>query len=307
MVLTALLSERMAKSKYPSKVNLPQENLGWQTVLDFLVDHFKGIDKNTWLQRIQAGKVHWINGDLVESNTPYRAQAAVYYYREVIEEPKVPFEHKIIYQDKQILIVDKPHFLPVTPGGQYVNECLQHRLRKETGIDKLQALHRLDRETAGLVMFSVNPETRSNYHALFSGKTITKTYLAIAKTKSDISGKRWEVRNKMIKAQPSFLMQIDKAADEASCNAHSIIRCIKQNEHLATFELQPITGKTHQLRVHMQSIGFPILNDKFYPKLQPKTAETFENPLQLLATTLQFVDPITKENREFKSSLVLID
>ncbi len=297
----------MSISKYPSKVNLPQENFGWATVFDFLTYKFSGIDKAIWQERIINGKVHWQDGTLIELSTPYKAQATVFYYREVPEETVIPFKHQILYQNEHILVAEKPHFLPVTPGGIYVNECLQHRLRKETGINELQALHRLDRETAGLVIFSKNPETRSHYHALFSDKTISKTYNAIARITDgiQIKGKEWDLENRMVKADPSFLMKIDSKAEKENFNAHSKIKCVKQTKNRALFELKPITGKTHQLRVHMQSIGYPILNDKFYPKLQPKTEDKFEQPLQLLAKELKFIDPITKVLRVFKSNLKL--
>ncbi len=297
----------MSISKYPSKVNLPQENFGWATVFDFLTYKFSGIDKAIWQERIINGKVHWQDGTLIELSTPYKAQATVFYYREVPEELVIPFKHQILYQNEHILVAEKPHFLPVTPGGIYVNECLQHRLRKETGINELQALHRLDRETAGLVIFSKNPETRSDYHALFSDKTISKTYNAIARITDgiQIKGKEWDLENRMVKADPSFLMKIDSKAEKENFNAHSKIRCVKQTKQRALFELKPITGKTHQLRLHMQFIGYPILNDKFYPKLQPKTEDKFEQPLQLLAKELKFIDPITKVLRVFKSNLKL--
>ncbi len=297
----------MSISKYPSKVSLPQVNRGWTTVLDFLTEHFSAIDKSIWQQRMLEGKVHWADKSLIHHDTPYQAQRSVFYYREVLQESKIPFQHSILFQNEHILVADKPHFLPVTPGGQYVNECLQHRLREDTCIEQLQALHRLDRETAGLVMFSVNPESRSKYHALFAEKKITKTYLAIAKTssKAELQDKEWAVKNKMIKAKPSFLMQIDSKAQANEFNSHSIIKCAKQHSSHSLFELKPITGKTHQLRVHMQSIGSPIVNDKFYPELQAKTEEDYKSPLQLLANELSFIDPITNQPLTFKSELTL--
>ena len=128
------------------------------------------------------GKVHWHDGSLITENSAFQAQQRVYYYREVENEPTIPFEEDIIYQDNEILVAHKPHFLPVTPGGIYINECLQSRLRKKTNLDNLQAVHRLDRVTAGLVLFSVNPTTRHLYHNLFETHQIEKTYHAIANT-----------------------------------------------------------------------------------------------------------------------------
>ena len=289
-------------------MNLPLHNPGCVTVLDYLVVKFPYIEENVWRQRLQDGKVHWLNGDIIDSGTLYRSQQCVYYYREVEQEPIIPFEESIIYQDEHILVACKPHFLQVTPGGNYVDECLQNRLRCKTKNDDLQALHRLDRETAGLVLFSVNPETRSCYHALFEHHNITKTYQAVANIGEEarldkaMLCKHWEVKNRMEKSNPRFVMHIVPG----EVNAHSIIDCVDDRQNKGLFELHPVTGKTHQLRVHMQSIGYPILNDKVYPVLQSKKEDDFSKPLQLLAKKLVFVDPITKEDRVFCSERQLL-
>jgi tRNA pseudouridine32 synthase/23S rRNA pseudouridine746 synthase len=191
----------------------------------------------------------------------------------------------------------KPHFLAVTPGGIYVNECLQNRLRRSTGIEALQALHRLDRVTAGLVIFSVNPDTRHRYHHLFETRQIHKTYQAIANISDseNLIGQEWEIKNRIVRSEPRFRMRVT----EGEANSHSVIRCLQQSTQKALFELIPITGKTHQLRIHMQALGWPILNDKVYPQLQPRSADNCSTPLQLLAKALQFIDPVTQHPKCF--------
>lgn len=287
----------MSISKYPSKLSLPQNNPGITSVLEYLIIKFPDIDPEIWQQRMIDGKVHWHDGSLITVDSPFQAQRRVYYYREVENEPVIPFEETIIFQDKHILVAYKPHFLAVTPGGIYINECLQTRLRNTTGLDHLQALHRLDRVTAGLVLFSVNPDSRSLYHHLFESHQMHKTYQAIATVddKENLIGKSWEVKNRIAKSNPSFLMKIV----EGEPNSHSLVRCIAQSAGKALFELTPITGKTHQLRVHMQSLGMPLLHDKYYPLLQPETADIFSCPLQLLAKELRFIDPVTQLPRVF--------
>ena len=148
----------MAISERPSKLSLPQTNPGVVTVLDYLVFKFPYIDAQIWRQRIADGKVHRHDGSLITAQSPFKPQQRIYYYREVENEPSIPFKETILFQDNQILVAYKPHFLAVTPGGIYVNECLQNRLRRSTGLETIQSLHRLDRVTAGLVMFSVNPD-----------------------------------------------------------------------------------------------------------------------------------------------------
>jgi tRNA pseudouridine32 synthase/23S rRNA pseudouridine746 synthase len=259
--------------------------------------HFSAIPASVWQQRINAGKVHWLEGEIITLHTPYKAQQCVCYYREVAKEPIIPLKESIVFEDEHLLCAYKPHFLPVMPGGIYVNECLQHRLREHSGIETLQALHRLDKDTAGLVLFAKKPNERDVYHALFSQHRIKKTYQAIAKvhTHENIVNQKWCVNNRIEKSQPAFLMRVV----DGDINAQSTIECIKQQQGKALFELKPITGKTHQLRLHMQTIGYPILNDRLYPVLQPQQAIDFAHPLQLLAQQLYFVDPITQTTRHF--------
>jgi tRNA pseudouridine32 synthase/23S rRNA pseudouridine746 synthase len=287
----------MVIAKYPSKLSLPQKNPGVSTVLEYLIVTFPHIKPEIWRQRMADGKVHYHDGSLITAQSLFQPQQRIYYYREVESESSIPFKESIIFQDQHILVAYKPHFLAVTAGGIFVNECLQTRLRNSTGIESLQALHRIDRVTAGLVLFSVNPDTRHCYHHLFETRQIHKTYQAIANIKEGekLIGQTWEVENRIVRSTPRFRMQVTNG----NANSHSLIRCLQQTADKALFELNPITGKTHQLRVHMQSLGWPILNDKYYPQLQPQSADDFLAPLQLLAKELQFIDPVTQQPRRF--------
>lgn len=165
----------MAISEHPSKLSLPQINPSVTTVLEYLIIKFPYIDATVWQQRMIDGKVHSHDSSLITAKTLFQAQLRIYYYREVESEPVIPFKEEIIFQDEYILVAYKPDFLSVTPGGIYVNECLQNRLRRSTGIEALQTLHRLNRVTAGLVMFSTHPDTRHRYHQLFETRQIHKT------------------------------------------------------------------------------------------------------------------------------------
>lgn len=295
----------MAISEYASKLSLPQINPGVGTVLEYLIIKFPYIEAQVWRQRIKDGKVHWHDGRLITHQTRFQPQQRVYYYREVENELSIPFKEQIIFQDAHILVAYKPPFLAVTPGGIYVDECLQNRLRRSTGNKALQAVHRLDRVTAGLVMFSMNPATRHFYHDLFQTQKIRKTYQAIANIGSgeQLVGQEWQLKNRIKHAEPRFRMGVF----EGQANSHSVIKCLAQSASQALFQLHPITGKTHQLRVHMQTLGWPILNDNYYPQLQPLAADNYAKPLQLLAKQLQFIDPVTQQSRDFNyaSNLLL--
>lgn len=292
----------MTIANYASEITLPAVNQGWSTVLAFLIAKFPRIAPEIWQARIQAGKVHWFQGEAITELTPFLPSRRLCYYREVAAEPQIPFAHSIVYQDEHILIADKPHFLPVTPGGDFVNECLLQRLKNDTGLADLVPVHRLDRDTAGLVLFSKSAERRAAYYQLFSQGQIIKTYQAVACVDAQLAAlplpQPWQVRNRIEKAEPRFLNAI--VAGEP--NAHSTIKLLQVKQGMGLFRLIPHTGKTHQLRLHMQSLGFPILHDAYYPTLKPKNTSDFGQPLQLLAAELQFTDPVTGITRQFSSA-----
>ena len=292
----------MGISLHPCKVTMPPERTDCATVLDFLIRRFSKVDETIWRQRVAEGKVHWEDKTPVTAEDAYVPHARIFYYREVEQEPAIPFQESILYQDDEILVACKPHFLPVTPKGIYVEECLLNRLQKRTGIETLAPMHRIDRETAGVVLFSVNPKTRHLYHKLFlEDGLICKTYRAVGRiTTGDApeAGQAWRIENRMVPAEQWFRM----TAEPGDINARSTIQCIEAGDGTALFELSPLTGKTHQLRLHMSDLGFPLMNDRLYPELQPKSPDDFEQPLQLLAYKLAFTDPVTGVKHSFTSA-----
>ncbi len=249
------------------------------------------------------------DGTIIKPDSPYQP-GLIYYHRQVSAEPTIPFSEEIIEHNEHYLIAYKPHFLPVMPTGVFVNECLQQRLIKATGNTELQAVHRLDRDTAGLVLFSTKPDTRHHYHELFGQKKIEKQYQAIAKISEQSSpsvGQKWHIKNYLARSTPKFLFKNLESADETvkAQYAESLIECTQIKSNKALFKLEPITGRTHQLRLHMQHIGYPILNDRFYPELQPKSADNYEKPLQLLAYCLKFTDPVSQQDVTYHAPVTL--
>jgi tRNA pseudouridine32 synthase/23S rRNA pseudouridine746 synthase len=226
----------------------------------------------------------------------------LFYFREVSSEPHIPFSETILYIDDEILVACKPHFLPVTPGGRYVDECLLNRLRRSTGIEDLAPLHRIDRETAGLVLFSVNKKSRGLYGTLFMNGHVDKTYHALSACLPAQESSSWRVEDRIERGEPWFRMK----AVPGAVNARSIVTLVEVRGNRARFTLQPLTGKTHQLRIHMSSLGFGILNDRYYPDLQAESEDDFEEPLQLVAKSLRFKDPLNGRAREFVSERVLM-
>lgn len=292
----------MGIAKHPSVVTMPAAQEPYPSIVEFLCQTFPGISHRQWAERIRAGKVLDDQGKPISADTPYAPSKRIFYFREVENEPVIPFAEQILFQDGEILVADKPHFLPVTPGGRYVDECLLNRLRARTGIVDLAPLHRLDRETAGLVIFSVNPETRGVYHGLFMRGAVEKIYHALAEVNQPPRETRWAVENRIVRGAPRFRMKTVAGA----INARSHIRLLEVQHNRGLFRLQPVTGKTHQLRLHMSGLGYGIINDRVYPDLQPERDDDFDRPLQLLAGEIRFHDPVTGTDREFRSERKLL-
>lgn len=287
----------MGISKYPSVVTMPNVKKPYPAISAFLSERFPGISLETWNKRIAEGKVCDDAARPVTPETVYAPQKRLYYFREADCEPVIPFTEKILFQDANILVVCKPHFLPVTPGGKYVDECLLNRLRRTTGIQELAPLHRIDRETAGIVLFSVNKGTRGRYGELFMNGEVEKTYQAISICRQLKEATVWSVESRIERGEPWFRMK----TVSGTVNARSVIKLVEVKGERACFDLHPLTGKTHQLRVHMSGLGFGIQNDRYYPELQPERPDNFETPLQLVARSLKFRDPVSGTIREFVS------
>ncbi len=287
----------MGIAKHPSVVTLPAAPAPYPSITEFLCRAFPGISRERWAQRLREGKVLDDQGQPVNADTPYSPSKRIFYFREVENEPVIPFAEQILFQDGEILVADKPHFLPVIPGGRYVEECLLNRLRARTGIAGLAPLHRLDRETAGLVIFSVNPKTRAAYHGLFMHGTVEKIYRALAEVNQPPRENQWTVENRIVRGEPRFRMKIVPG----TVNARSHIQLLEVKHNRGLFRLQPVTGKTHQLRLHLSNLGFGIINDRVYPDLQPERDDDFGRPLQLLAREIRFHDPVTGTDRKFRS------
>ena len=243
------------------------------------------------------GLVRDADGRSITPGTPYRVGAEIRYYREVVDEPRIPFDEVVLHVDEHLVVADKPHFLPVTPAGGFVAETLLARLVRRLGNPHLVPLHRIDRGTAGLVLFSANPDSRARYQALFPQRLIRKRYEALALPLTDRVFPLLR-RTRLQAGEPFFRMcEIDGPP-----NSETRIDVIERGEHVWRYALEPVTGRKHQLRVHMAGLGAPIVNDALYSSVVGERAhEDYEKPLKLLARALSFVDPLSGVERQFES------
>ncbi|PSS59176.1 pseudouridine synthase [Pseudomonas sp. BBP2017] len=280
-----------------STVCLPPGN--WVTVLDCLSEHFKAIGREQWLDRITRGRVLDAQGEPINVALAYKPGLRIHYFREVPNEKPIPFEEQILHVDEHLVVADKPHFLPVTPTGEYVEHTLLRRLIRRLGNPNLVPLHRIDRHTAGLVLFSANPQSRSAYQSLFPNRQIDKHYQAIARALPLLEFPLTH-KSRMVNGEPFFRMQ----EVEGQSNSETLAQVLEKNGELWRYGLSPITGKTHQLRVHMTALGASICNDPFYPHVV-QDQDDYSKPLKLLAQSLRFKDPLSGESRYFESRLTL--
>lgn len=310
----------------------------WDTVHDYVLQTFGHLDSAGITQRFRDGEVVDVHGTPLNVSTALGAVEFIWYYRSVSSESPLPVTEEILHQDDHLLVVDKPHFLPTTPAGRYVQESLLVRLRSRLDLPDLVPIHRLDRGTAGIVMFSKNPQTRGAYQSLFENRQVDKSYECISRINSDPEGLAARfpltVRNRIAKTKGRIVSELIayESTDAVrrpqdltgprkgrrrttacpGANASSRVELLevgssRSGDAVGRFRLTPHTGKTHQLRIHMALLGLGILHDRFYPELWDDSPDDFDAPLQLLARMLRFTDPLTGTPRRFVSGRRLIE
>ncbi len=276
----------------------------WLSCLDFLTEQIPAVSQKQWEKRIQNGEVLDEQGIPITQNTRYQTGRKLFYYRHLEHEWHIPFKEVVLYQDDHLVVADKPHFLPVIPSGKYIQETLLVRLRRKLNIDTLSPIHRIDRETAGLVLFAVRPNERNDYQKLFRTQAVSKIYEAIAPYHQSLT-EQTLCRHQIYQRNDNFMQM---TVGHGKPNAETLIHILQHNQKYAHYHMEPFTGRKHQLRVQMLAMGIPILNDRIYPEHQPEAVtktmleEEHRHPLQLIARSIAFIDPITGRNRQFNST-----
>ena len=304
-----------------TRLRLPDEG-PWDTAMDYMMHRWGHIDPQGIEDRFDAGEIVGEAGIALDRATPLRNHTFIWYYRTLPPEERIPVELAILHQDEHLLVVDKPHFLPTTPGGTYIQESALVRLRNQLDLPDLIPMHRLDRMTAGILLLSTNPETRGKYQVLFEKRQVQKEYECVAASEPAPGHPAVDfpvvVRNRMTKSRSYLLAEVIDGEPNAETRierlrtipghvtAHAAGSVADGDPgRRALYRLEPHSGKTHQLRVHMASLGLGIVNDAFYPQLLDKAPDDYSKPLQLLARGIRFTDPITGRPVEYRSGLEL--
>lgn len=281
-----------------ARLRLPEEGT-WVTLLEHLVERLPRVAPGRIEEMLRERRVHGLDGPL-GIDAPYVPGSYIWFHRDLPDEVPVPFEIKVVYRDEHLLVVDKPHFLAAIPRGKHIQQTALVRLRRELDLPQLSPAHRLDRVTAGLMMFVIKPSDRGAYQTMFRDRRVHKEYEAIAPHDPALELPR-TVRSRIVKERGVIVAQ--EVAGEP--NAETYIELTEHRAGLGRYRLVPATGRTHQLRLHLSRLGVPILGDDFYPELHEKPLDDFTRPLQLLAKVLEFDDPVTGAHHRFTSTLRL--
>jgi len=243
--------------------------------------------------KVLNGEVVDRDGVVVDATTVLAPGAHVYHYRDLPDEVVVPFSIPVLYRDDTIVVVDKPHFLATMPRGSHIAQTALIRLRRELDLPELSPAHRLDRLTAGVLLFTTRREVRGAYQKLFAAGLVAKTYLAMSSAQPGLVGPQ-VVSNRIIKQRGVLQARIEPGEP----NAETRVEPLGQGR----YRLTPRTGRTHQLRLHMATLGVAIDNDPLYPEVIDVQPGDFTAPLRLIAQRLEFDDPLTGHRRCFVSS-----
>ena len=282
----------------PARLRLPAEG-AWTTIRDHLVERLPMVEPARIDQMLADGEIADEHGPIAP-DAPFVPHGVVWLHRDLPQEVPVPFELGIVHRDENLLVVDKPHFMSTIPRGKHVLQTALVRLRTELGLPDLSAAHRLDRVTAGLVMFVIVRERRGAYQTLFRDRLVRKEYRAIARHDPELGLPR-TVHSRIMKERGV----ITAYTVDGPPNAETRVELLDHRDGLGHYRLLPTTGRTHQLRLHMSELGVPILGDTFYPTLHDTPLDDFRKPLQLLASVLEFTDPITGEHHRFETRRAL--
>jgi tRNA pseudouridine32 synthase/23S rRNA pseudouridine746 synthase len=287
-----------------TRLHVPMEG-PWPTIGAYMAERFFHLDPERLMRRFDRGEIVGRDGSPLRRTTPLGAHEFIWYYREPPVERDIPFSVEVLHEDRDLVIVDKPHFLPTTPGGKYLQNSALVRLRNLLDNPDLTPIHRLDRATAGLLMLSTRPATRGAYQLLFEKRRVEKVYEAVSalpegwdRASPSLDGRPFPIvfRNHIEKLRAHVCVRVD--ADREP-NSETLIELRGFDDRVLHTTLRPHSGRMHQLRVHLAALGAGILHDTFYPELLPESPDDFAEPLQLLARELRFTDPLTGAQREF--------
>ncbi|MEJ2042448.1 MAG: pseudouridine synthase [Reinekea sp.] len=288
--------EAQTRNGISSSLVVTPTEIRWPSVLAFLIDRFPHLDPTALTHKMRSGKIYYDDGSPVPVDATCIAGQRLWYFREIENETVIPFDFEILHEDEHLLVIDKPHFLSTTPVGNFLRETVVTRLRKQTGNMEITPAHRLDRSTAGILMLTKHKAAREKYQSLFARRDTQKIYHAICH-RNALLPEQFDIRLRLQENQHNIFVSVVQGEP----NSETSVKLLHSNTQYSLYQLKPVSGRKHQLRVHLANQGAGIVNDNWYPIPQPEGPDDFNNPLQLLAVSLAFIDPFSGQRREFQT------
>ncbi|GAA6527042.1 pseudouridine synthase [Intrasporangium sp. DVR] len=282
------------------RIRMPQEG-PWETLRDHLVERLRGITAAEVDRKLVAGEFVDAAGRPLPVDAPFVPRSVCWTHRDLPDEVEVPFEIDVLHRDERLVVIDKPHFLATMPRGRHVVQSALARTRVLTGLDRLTPAHRLDRPTAGVLMFTTEPRWRGAYQTVFAEGRVHKEYLAVAAVRDDLELPL--VRRTHVLKEHGAHQAREVTGREP--NAETLVELTARRGELGLYRLRPRTGRTHQLRCQLWGLGIPIVGDPLYPVEHDVPPDDFSEPLQLLSAVLEFDDPVDGTRRRFETSRTL--
>ena len=275
----------------------------WTSLRDHLVERLSpGLDAGDVDRMLRAGEFVDASGTPVRPDAPFVAQSAVWAHRDLPAEVAHPEEPVVLHRDERIVVVDKPHDMATMPRGRHVVQSALARTRVLTGEHRLAPAHRLDRPTAGVLMFTTEQRWRGAYQRVFADGLAHKEYLAVAPVRAGLDLPLVR-RTHLVKEHGTHQAHEVEGGEP---NAETLVELLETatgrgaaGETLGLYRLTPRTGRTHQLRCQLDGLGIPIHDDPLYPVERDVPLDDFSTPLQLLAAVLAFDDPVDGRPRRF--------
>ena len=277
-------------------------------------------------QRFHSGEVVRHNGTPLHPDELLAENTEVFFYKIPAPETEVPYRLSIVHQDDDLLVVHKPPFMATMPRARHIVQTATVQLRRSTGIAELSPAHRLDRLTSGLVVFTTRRELRGPYQTLFAQRQVSKVYEAIAAYDHTLAHQldqalddgrlTWssrleknpgELQGRFVDGEPNAITHLEEITVCSTAEQTELEKIHGPQPRLARYRLAPVTGKTHQLRLHMWAAGVPILGDPVYPRIYREDEENFAVPMHLIAREIAFRDPLSGEQRSFRTDLGVVD
>ncbi|MBV7296105.1 hypothetical protein KRX51_09300 [Corynebacterium sp. TAE3-ERU12] len=253
-------------------------------------------------RRFADGLVVDNKGRAVAPHQPLKPGTDLWFYRIPAPEPQIAGPMPIIYSDADLVIVDKPPFLATTPRGRHITETALVRLRRHLDEPDLVPAHRLDRLTSGVLVFVRRPEARRTYQQLFTTPgAVLKIYEALAPTPptpicdgTEIATRQDKVRGVLqaftVPGQPNARTVIES------------VRPLAEDPQVAVWRLRPLTGRTHQLRLHLCELGCPIIGDPLYPTVSAVADEDPTQPMHLVCREMRLTHPDSGDSVHVRAS-----